>query len=284
MKHINKELGATIHKNVRQTGMFNNKNGFLNADGDSLEKKYGSPTLSDSYYKSYADLYSTNFGQNDVIKNSIISKSKEIANKNSNFQKLDIAGLQKLIEQFAKDRQNSSNLERSATNSLIDKYDDLLTSRRDAQNIAERNIRDSEGGYPNINHKHSNLIKNILDHHIDWVATLSITNYLDYLNDKSKLIEEQIEYAFEKNTYELWKKLDNKGVLNSQKKIIGDKIKELTPKLNTQTGSKVKTNATADELVNGASASLDKKWIFIGVGGLVVLTALYLIFRNKSSN
>jgi len=97
--------------------------------------------------------------------------------------------------------------------------------------------------------------------------------------------EEIIEYYYKNiDAKTKWKKLDNKGVLNSQKKIIGDKIKELTPKLNTQTGSKVKTNATADELVNGASASLDKKWIFIGVGGLVVLTALYLIFRNKSSN
>jgi len=283
MRHINinKLIGISPKpsKSVKK-----NKNRFLNADGDSLEKKYGSPTLSDSYYKSIANLYSTNIGQNDVIKNSIISKSKEIANKNSNFQKLDIAGLQKLKEKFDNDRQNSSNLERSATNSLIDKYDDLLTSRRDAQNIAERNIRDSEGGYPNINHKHSNLIKNILDHHIDWVGTLSITNYLEYLIEKSKLIEEQIDYAKGKNTYDVWKKLEGKGFLDSQKKIIADKIKELTPKVNPQTGSKANTNATADELINGSSLTSNKKWIFIGVGGLVVLTALYLIFRNKSSN
>jgi len=39
MKNINKELGATVRRNVRPVGMFNNKNEFLNAEGSYVYSK-----------------------------------------------------------------------------------------------------------------------------------------------------------------------------------------------------------------------------------------------------
>lgn len=39
MKNINKQLGATVRRNVRPVGMFNNKNEFLNAEGTYVYSK-----------------------------------------------------------------------------------------------------------------------------------------------------------------------------------------------------------------------------------------------------
>jgi hypothetical protein len=273
MKKINKNIDFVVKKSK-----------WSNADGDSLEKQYGNPSANDAYFKSRATLYSTSFGQNDVIKNEIVKKAKQILSKYGSLTKLDIQGL-KNVRQKTTDEWNASNgLESSAFSSLADKYDDIITSRDSAINIANRNIRDVEGNYPNINHKHANLIKNVLDHHITGIANESVGNYAEYLTKKAQSIEDEIDYAKEKNTYDAWKKLDGKGFLDSQKKVISDKIKELTPKANPQTGSKANTNATADELINGSNVTSNKKWIYIGAGGLILVTALYLLLRKNSSN
>ena len=72
------------------------------------------------------------------------------------------------------------------------------------------------------------------------------------------------------------------SLYNRMPKIISKARKNNTKE--PATATKVNTTATANELINGTQPTSMKKWIFIGVGGLVVLTALYLIFRNKSSN
>jgi hypothetical protein len=272
MKKINKNIDFIVKKTK-----------WSNADGDSLEKQYGNPSANDAYFKARATMNNDYFGNNEVIKNEIVKKSKEILAKYGNLLKLDIDGLKNIYQKTTEDAKVAKQLQASAINSLGDKYKNLIGSN-DFWGIARRNIRDVEGGYPNINHQYANLIKNILDHHITEISNLAVANYAQYLTKKAELIEEQIDYAKDKNTYDVWKKLEGKGFLDSQKKIIADKIKELTPKVNPQTGSKANTNATADELINGSSLTSNKKWIYIGAGGLILVTVLYLLLRKNSSN
>jgi hypothetical protein len=273
MKKINRNIDFIV-----------NKTKWSNADaGDTLEAQYGNPSLTDAYFKSWAidKNISKVFGMNDVIIKEIISKSKKIASKYSNFTKLNVDELVKIKGEFEAERLQASRNANKAMTSLTDKYDDIVTSRLSASDIGKRNIRDVEGTYPNINHKHGNLIKNVLDNHITMSSDSAIINYLDYLIAKSKLVDDEIEYAKEKNTYAIWKKLEGRGILDNQKKIITDNIKALTPKVTT--GSKVDTTATANELVNGTEPTSMKKWIIIGAGGLLVIGVLFFVFR-KSSN
>jgi hypothetical protein len=265
MKKINKNIDFVIRKTS-----------WSNADGDTK------PSLTDAFYKDMANLYSTTYGQNDKIKNEIISKSKSIVSKYNNFKGKNIDDLKKILESITSERGNASKLENQAKESLIDKYDDVWTLRVNAIPLALRNIRDVEGGYPEINHKYSNLIKNVLDHHITWVSNIAISNYIEDLILKARVVEDEIEYAKEKNTLLTWKKLEGKGILDTQKKIISDNIKALTPK-ESATGTKVNTTATANELVNGTQPTSMKKWIIIGAGGLLVIGLLFFVFR-KSSN
>lgn len=252
------------------------RNSWLNADGDVK------PSLSDAFFKDRANLYSSYYGQNEKIKNEIISKAKSIASKYNNFKGKNIDELKSILESVKSQFNESSRLESQAKSSLTDKYDDMFTSNTDASKIAERNVRDVEGSYPNINHKYANLIKNILDHHISSIGNEAIKYYLEELIKSAQTVEDEIEYATSKNTYDAWKKLSGKAVLDTQKKLIDSKIKELTPK-SSVTNTKVNTQANANEMVNGSSASPYKKWIIIGGIGFLSIGVLYFVFK-KSSN
>ena len=115
MKKINKNIDFIVRKT-----------NWSNADGDMK------PSLTDAFYKDRANLYSTFYGQNDKIKNEIISKSKSIVSKYNNFKGKNIDDLKTIKKSLDDLRNESGKLESSAFSSLADKYDDIMTGRGDA--------------------------------------------------------------------------------------------------------------------------------------------------------